>query len=78
MGSSLIVSPFVSTLLVCLPIIFVLYKLKSSWSKETAAISSENGSVENDETQSAFTDSWENRAGQHDETQSEFTDRAFE
>lgn len=77
MGSLLISSPFVLMVLVCLPIVLVLYLLKSSWFKETAAISWENGLGQNDETQSAFTDSWENGLGQNDETQSAFTDRAF-
>ena len=74
MGYLLIFGSYVSMLLICLSTIFVLYLLKPPWFK---GIAGEFRLELDDETQSAFIDSWENGLEQNDDNQFSFTDRAF-
>ena len=84
MGSLLIFNPFVSMLLVCVPILFVLYLLKSPWFKGITGVREAKNSPNRGNQFLGFTKfprcrgtaaiSWEDGLGQNDETQPAFTD----
>jgi hypothetical protein len=84
MGSLLMINPVVSMLLVCIPIIFVVVLLKSSWFKARAGVREAKDGLDRSEQCMGFTQlprweetadsSWKDGLGQNDDTPPAFTD----